>query len=59
MTGHTEDEIASQPDCWRRAVAAVPETALPRHGERVAMIGRGTDRSSSRPDLLAPRRSSH
>ncbi|MGP3932529.1 SIS domain-containing protein [Nonomuraea sp. KM88] len=42
MTSHTEAEIASQPSCWRRAVANVPADALPRHGERVAVVGCGT-----------------
>jgi fructoselysine-6-P-deglycase FrlB-like protein len=41
---HTEQEIASQPDCWRRAVALAPAVAeqLPRPGERVAVTGCGT-----------------
>ncbi|HLU72341.1 MAG TPA: sugar isomerase [Nonomuraea sp.] len=42
MTTHTEAEIASQPECWRRAVANVPAGALPRPGERVAVVGCGT-----------------
>ncbi|MFF0574139.1 SIS domain-containing protein [Streptosporangium saharense] len=42
MTTHTEAEIASQPDCWRRAVAETPRDALPHPGERVAVIGCGT-----------------
>ncbi|SEG99637.1 Fructoselysine-6-P-deglycase FrlB with duplicated sugar isomerase (SIS) domain [Nonomuraea solani] len=42
MTTHTEAEIASQPSCWRRAVANVPADALPREGERVAVVGCGT-----------------
>ncbi|MEU8402347.1 sugar isomerase [Nonomuraea sp. NPDC048892] len=42
MTSHTEAEIASQPSCWRRAVAGVPADALPRPGERVAVVGCGT-----------------
>ncbi|GAA3151471.1 SIS domain-containing protein [Planomonospora alba] len=42
MTTHTEAEIASQPDCWRRAVGAVPADALPQPGERVAVVGCGT-----------------
>lgn len=42
MTTHTEAEIASQPDCWRRAVENVPLDALPQPGERVAVIGCGT-----------------
>jgi len=41
---HTEQEIASQPDCWRRALALAPAVAdlLPRPGERVAVTGCGT-----------------
>ena len=45
---HTETEIASQPDCWRRAIALAREPdgpvreALPRAGERVAVVGCGT-----------------
>ncbi|WP_049562376.1 SIS domain-containing protein [Nonomuraea sp. SBT364] len=42
MPTHTEAEIASQPECWRRAVADVPAGALPRPGERVAVVGCGT-----------------
>jgi CRISPR-associated protein Cas5a/b/c len=40
----TEAEIASQPECWRRAVALLPEVAglLPAAGERVAVVGCGT-----------------
>lgn len=42
--GRTESEIASQPDCWRRAAALLPEMAglLPAAGERVAVVGCGT-----------------
>jgi len=42
--GRTEAEIASQPDCWRRAGALLPEVAglLPVTGERVAVAGCGT-----------------
>ena len=43
--GHVDDEIASQPDCWRQAaiLAAGPAAdALPRQGERVAVVGCGT-----------------
>jgi fructoselysine-6-P-deglycase FrlB-like protein len=44
--GHVDGEIASQPDCWERAVAlaAEPDTvaALPSPGERVAVVGCGT-----------------
>ncbi|OON73466.1 SIS domain-containing protein [Streptomyces tsukubensis] len=41
---YTSDEIASQPDCWRRAVRDLPQhaAALPSPGERVAVIGCGT-----------------
>ncbi|MFG1941769.1 SIS domain-containing protein [Nonomuraea sp. NPDC048826] len=42
MSTHTEAEIASQPECWRRAVAHVPADKLPRPGERVAVVGCGT-----------------
>ncbi|GAA3512440.1 SIS domain-containing protein [Actinocatenispora rupis] len=37
-------EIASQPDCWRRAATLAAERAgaLPRDGERVAVVGCGT-----------------
>jgi fructoselysine-6-P-deglycase FrlB-like protein len=40
----TESEIASQPDCWRRAIALLPDVAglLPAAGERVAIVGCGT-----------------
>jgi fructoselysine-6-P-deglycase FrlB-like protein len=42
--GRTRSEIASQPDCWRRAAALLPEVAdlLPSAGERVAVVGCGT-----------------
>ena len=42
--GRTEAEIASQPDCWRRAAALLPAVAdlLPAAGERVAVAGCGT-----------------
>jgi fructoselysine-6-P-deglycase FrlB-like protein len=38
------DEISSQPECWRRAARLAGEvaTVLPRHGERVAVLGCGT-----------------
>jgi fructoselysine-6-P-deglycase FrlB-like protein len=41
---HVVAEIASQPDCWRRAAAAVDEhvASLPGPGERVAVAGCGT-----------------
>jgi fructoselysine-6-P-deglycase FrlB-like protein len=40
----TEQEVASQPEMWRRAVALAPEVAgaLPSPGERVAVVGCGT-----------------
>ncbi|MBC6450701.1 SIS domain-containing protein [Actinokineospora xionganensis] len=39
-------EIASQPECWSRAVALAAELArvLPQSGERVAVVGCGTSR---------------
>ncbi|WP_370416233.1 SIS domain-containing protein [Streptomyces fradiae] len=44
MTTHVENEIASQPDCWRRAAELAAERAdpLPRTGERIAVVGCGT-----------------
>ncbi|MEU4680070.1 sugar isomerase [Micromonospora sp. NPDC023737] len=41
---HVEQEIASQPRCWQRAVTQADGHAgrLPRHGERVAVVGCGT-----------------
>jgi fructoselysine-6-P-deglycase FrlB-like protein len=41
---HVEREIASQPDCWARALQSADEAAkvLPGRGERVAVIGCGT-----------------
>ncbi|HVX44575.1 MAG TPA: sugar isomerase [Mycobacteriales bacterium] len=38
---HVENEIASQPDCWREVLQLRPQ-GLPRSGERVAVIGCGT-----------------
>jgi fructoselysine-6-P-deglycase FrlB-like protein len=40
----TEQEIASQPDCWRRAAGLAGDVAgmLPAPGERVAVVGCGT-----------------
>jgi fructoselysine-6-P-deglycase FrlB-like protein len=42
--GRTEQEVASQPACWRRAgqLAADFAGVLPAHGERVAVAGCGT-----------------
>ncbi|MFF9038672.1 SIS domain-containing protein [Streptomyces sp. NPDC014892] len=41
---HVEDELNSQPECWARVAAALPEHAgvLPTPGERVALVGCGT-----------------
>ena len=41
---HVVAEIASQPDCWRRAAAAAGDhvASLPAPGERVAVAGCGT-----------------
>ena len=41
---HASREIASQPSCWRQAVAQAANSAdlLPRPGERVAVVGCGT-----------------
>ncbi|HVN10967.1 MAG TPA: hypothetical protein VMT69_02655 [Kineosporiaceae bacterium] len=39
----TEREIATQPDCWRRAARlGVRSAVLPKHGEHVAVVGCGT-----------------
>ena len=42
--GRTEQEVASQPACWRRAgqLAAAVAGVLPARGERVAVAGCGT-----------------
>lgn len=44
MTFHVEDEIASQPACWRQAaeLATTVTDRLPTAGERVAFVGCGT-----------------
>jgi fructoselysine-6-P-deglycase FrlB-like protein len=41
---HVDEELASQPECWTRAVGLVVEAgpALPGPGERVAVVGCGT-----------------
>jgi fructoselysine-6-P-deglycase FrlB-like protein len=41
---YVDEEIASQPDCWRKAVALAERSAdvLPRPGERIAVVGCGT-----------------
>src|SRR5258707_9084097 len=42
--GYTEQEIAAQPACWRRAAQLAHDVAgsLPAPGERVAVVGCGT-----------------
>ena len=44
MPFYVDDEIASQPACWRRAAELAPMVAhqLPSAGERVAFVGCGT-----------------
>ncbi|MEY9848956.1 fructoselysine-6-P-deglycase FrlB-like protein [Streptacidiphilus sp. BW17] len=44
MSSQTSIEIASQPDCWQRAIDLLPQVSglLPRPGERVAVVGCGT-----------------
>ncbi|MFW6597427.1 SIS domain-containing protein [Propionibacteriaceae bacterium Y2011] len=44
MTFFVSDEIASQPECWQRAVDLAPTVAtqLPEPGMRVAFVGCGT-----------------
>src|SRR5262245_14530929 len=41
---YVDEEIASQPDCWRRAITLAGEVAdaLPQPDERVAAVGCGT-----------------
>ncbi|GLH97400.1 SIS domain-containing protein [Phytohabitans aurantiacus] len=40
---YVDEEIASQPDCWRRAeTVAAGAAGLPSRGERVAVVGCGT-----------------
>ncbi|MFB6839873.1 SIS domain-containing protein [Streptomyces sp. NPDC056361] len=43
-SSQTAREIATQPDCWRKAAASAADhcDALPKHGERVAVVGCGT-----------------
>ena len=54
MTDHdsafVERELASQPDCWAEVVAQLERfvPALPRRGERVAVVGCGTSLYMSR-----------
>src|SRR5947209_15075712 len=44
------DEIASQPECWSKAIAmaASAQAALPEPGERVAAIGCGSSLNVAR-----------
>ena len=44
VTFYVDDEIASQPECWRQAAALAPTVLhqLPAPGERVAFVGCGT-----------------
>lgn len=44
MSFYVDDEIASQPDCWDRALTLTPTVIdqFPRAGERVAFVGCGT-----------------
>src|SRR5260370_33455368 len=44
------DEIASQPGCWSKAIetAGSAESALPRPGERVAVVGCGSSLNVAR-----------
>ncbi len=48
---HLTDEIASQPECWTKAIEAAPaaaQRALPERGERVAVIGCGSSLNAAR-----------
>ena len=47
---HLVDEIASQPECWAKAIemAAATGAALPGRGERVAAIGCGSSLNAAR-----------
>jgi fructoselysine-6-P-deglycase FrlB-like protein len=47
---HLTDEIASQPECWAKAieVAATVGPSLPARGERVAVVGCGSSLNASR-----------
>src|SRR6516164_11420682 len=50
MMSHLMDEIASQPECWAKAIelAASAGAALPAPGERVATIGCGSSLNVAR-----------
>jgi fructoselysine-6-P-deglycase FrlB-like protein len=47
---HLTDEIASQPECWAKAIEMAPSAgpALPAPGERVAVIGCGSSLNVAR-----------
>jgi fructoselysine-6-P-deglycase FrlB-like protein len=42
LASYVAEEIASQPECWRRAAAYDDLAKLPQRGERVAVVGCGT-----------------
>ena len=43
MSTHVQNELSSQPKCWRRAIDLASGTAgLPEPGERIAVVGCGT-----------------
>ena len=50
MTSYLTDEIASQPECWSKAIetAGSAESALPGPGERVAAVGCGSSLNVAR-----------
>src|SRR5215471_4447970 len=50
VMSYLSDEIASQPECWARAIemAGPAGSALPRPGERVAAIGCGSSLNVAR-----------
>jgi fructoselysine-6-P-deglycase FrlB-like protein len=37
-----DDEVRTQPECWRRAAELAPNVVLPERGARVAIVGCGT-----------------
>ncbi len=45
---HLTDEIASQPECWAKAIELAEAAALPAPGERVAAIGCGSSLNVAR-----------
>src|SRR5208337_98464 len=50
VMSYLTDEIASQPECWSKAIetAGSAESALPRPGERVAAVGCGSSLNVAR-----------